>query len=395
MPGQKTDIVRTIPIETSMRTPAVWICWLSLRVVLAVFLSTSTVQADFNDAEDAYNRGDYEVAFQEWLLYAAENDSRALYNLGQMYRLGRGVDQNILIAKQYYRRAAALGHIGAHGNLGSMFFSKNPPDFEQAFYHWQIAARGGHARSQYLLGIQYFNGGVTGQNLVLAYAWVTLASNAGLTEAAEAAASMKPLLGEGQIAEVKYLVSTLMAPGVVVARIDQQQPSGPSDAPDNKAAVAGPVVTPEVIESFGSVLGEAEIASRISEVSEQKEASQSLAADPTLAKESEGPYQTQNENLISRALENSAAEVGQDVGRFRVQVAAFRSPNAAETHWGNLTSRHSDLLVEKSHRIAVAELGEKGTLYRLQVGIFATLARARLFCGTLKSLQLDCFVVLP
>lgn len=395
MPGQRTDLVRTIPLANSMKTSAFWAWCQALPILLVVLLSAVSARADFSDAVDAYNRGEYEVAFQEWLLYAAENDSRALYNLGQMYRLGRGVDQNLLIAQQYYRRASALGHIGAHGNLGSMFFSKDPPDFEQALYHWRIAARGGHARSQYLLGIQYFNGEQMAQDLVQAYAWVTLASDAGLTEATDAAASMEPYLEDGQITEAKHLASTLMTPGVIVARVDQQQSSGPSDAPDSTADAAGPAAAPEAIESSGSVLDEAEIASRLSETAEQDESLQNSVGDQASAPGSEVSLPNRNENSISPSSGNPTGEVDQDAGRFRVQVASFRSADAAESHWGNLSGEHSDLLAGQSHGIAAAELGEKGTFYRLQVGSFATHAAAQSFCGSLQSQQLDCFVARP
>lgn len=395
MPGQKTDLVNTIPLLNSSKTSISRAWRRALPILLMMLLSTPYARADFSDAVDAYNRGDYEVAFQEWLLYAAENDSRALYNLGQMYRLGRGVDQNLLIAQQYYRRASALGHVGAHGNLGSMFFSKDPPDFQQALYHWRIAARGGHARSQYLLGIQYFNGEQMAQDLVRAYAWVTLASEAGLTEAADAAASMEPYLEDGQITEAKHLASTLMAPGVVVARVDDQQASGPSDAPDSAADDAGSAAAPVAIESSGAVLDEAEIASRISEAADQDIAAADSAGDQAEIQGTEGSLQIRNEESISPSLGNPTQAVEQEDGRFRVQVASFRSADTAESHWGRLAGEHSDLLAGQSHRVAVAELGEKGTFYRLQIGSFATHSAAQSFCGTLQTQQVDCFVARP
>lgn len=376
MPGQQTDLVNAIAVHNGLRSTAYRALLLALPMALAVLIAASTARADFSDAVDAYNRGDYEDAFQEWLLYAAENDSRALYNLGQMYRLGRGVDQNLLIAQQYYRRASALGHVGAHGNLGSMFFSKDPPDFQQALYHWRIAARGGHARSQYLLGIQYFNGEQMSQDLVQAYAWVTLASDAGLTEAAEAAASMEPYLEEGQITEARHLASTLMAPGVVVARVDQQQSSGQSDAPDSAAESAGIAAAPEAIEASGAVRDEAEIASLAAEGSRES-------------------LQIRNEAEISPASGDPTSPVEQEAGRFRVQVASYRNAETAESHWDSIRGKHGDLLSEQSHRVAVAELGDKGTFYRLQVGSFATHAAAQSFCGDLMSRDVDCFVARP
>ena len=96
------------------------------------------------DGVRAYKNGDYQMAMEEWLPYAAMGDANALFNLGQMYRLGKGVPVDYEMAEYYYERAAEKGHTGAQGNLGTLYyFGKGPihKDAKLAFDWWQKAAR--------------------------------------------------------------------------------------------------------------------------------------------------------------------------------------------------------------------------------------------------------------
>jgi TPR repeat protein len=169
-------------------------------------------RADFAAGIEAYSQGDYRAALDEWLPYAAENDSRALFNLGQMYRLGQGVDKDMAIAEQYYRRAARQGHPAARGNLGSIYYTRTPPQIDEALYYWRAAARDGDVRSQYLLGVQYFNGEHVAKDHVLAYAWISLAAEAGLQEAKDALQVLAKFLSEEDISEGKRLSHTFDIP---------------------------------------------------------------------------------------------------------------------------------------------------------------------------------------
>ena len=94
--------------------------------LLLLAVSAAPAHADFKAGAEAYARGDYKTAVDEWLPSAANGDPRALFNLGQMYRLGLGADKDLVKAEQYYRRAAELGHVGAQANLGSMLYDRTP-----------------------------------------------------------------------------------------------------------------------------------------------------------------------------------------------------------------------------------------------------------------------------
>lgn len=56
-----------------------------------------------------------------WMFHAERKDNRALFEMGKMYQLGLwGTPRNMPRAVDFYRRAAAAGHVGAQGELGRL-----------------------------------------------------------------------------------------------------------------------------------------------------------------------------------------------------------------------------------------------------------------------------------
>ncbi|MBI1182292.1 MAG: hypothetical protein GC201_17255 [Alphaproteobacteria bacterium] len=196
----------------------------ALLLLMVAAMAGGAARADFQAGAVAYKRGDYKTAIHEWLPYAAENDPRALYNLGQMFRLGQGVDKDMTKAEQYYRRAAAAGHVGAMANLGSLYYERDPPQGTEAVYYWRQAARGGDPRSEYLLGVQYFNGDYIARDYVLAYAWLSLAAKAGVAEAQQALPTIAGYLKAAQIEEADKLAATLVVSQPPVGSTDPSKP---------------------------------------------------------------------------------------------------------------------------------------------------------------------------
>ncbi|MDX1581605.1 MAG: tetratricopeptide repeat protein, partial [Alphaproteobacteria bacterium] len=178
--------MRRVSKNSRVSAKAIRATALAFFVLAAFALDAEPSRADFEAGVRAYEAGEYQIALEEWRRLAAEEEPRALFNLGQMYRLGIGVQKDLGMAEQYYQRAAQQGHVGAHANLGSIYFSQDPPKEFVALYHWRIAARGGDPRAQYLLGVNYFNGDYLPLNYKQAYAWVSMAADAGLKDAEEA-----------------------------------------------------------------------------------------------------------------------------------------------------------------------------------------------------------------
>ena len=144
--------------------------------------------ADVKAGVDAWSRKDYAAAIREWQGPAARGDADAEFDLGQAYKLGHGVPQDLTKAEQLFGQAAAQGHIQAGDNYGLLLFQRG--EHEKAMPYIQAAAGRGDPRAEYLLGIAYFNADNVPKDWVRAYAYESMAQQAGLPQAKAALAQM-------------------------------------------------------------------------------------------------------------------------------------------------------------------------------------------------------------
>ena len=93
------------------------------------------------DPLKAFERGDYEIAYQLWRPLAEEGDVVAQNYLGIMNYLGLGIGRNYAKAIEWYERAAKAGHADAQRNYADMihFGRGTNKDIYQA-YKWYFAA---------------------------------------------------------------------------------------------------------------------------------------------------------------------------------------------------------------------------------------------------------------
>jgi len=59
-----------------------------LSLCFFIFISTASYGADYQKGLDAYNKGDYQAAYDEWYAQATEGDRLAQYALGCMHENG-------------------------------------------------------------------------------------------------------------------------------------------------------------------------------------------------------------------------------------------------------------------------------------------------------------------
>ncbi|HBM87134.1 MAG TPA: hypothetical protein DD437_01190 [Rhodobiaceae bacterium] len=81
-----------------------------------------------------------------------------------------------------------------------------------------------------------------------------------------------------------------------------------------------------------------------------------------------------------------------EAGQYLIQLLSVRSEGAAKTAWANLQTTHSDLLGGETLNIEAADLGERGTFYRVRFGAFDAKADANSVCSVLKAQGQDCLV---
>lgn len=78
-----------------------------------------------------------------------------------------------------------------------------------------------------------------------------------------------------------------------------------------------------------------------------------------------------------------------------VQLVAVSSAGQAQGVWTSLRNRNSDLLGGLSPTFVRADLGAKGSIYRLRAGPLESEARARAMCAELAKRNVDCIIVRP
>lgn len=162
---------------------------LALGLAMAAALGfASPALADVKAGVDAWTKGDYATAVHEWEGLAAKGDADAQFDLGQAYKLGRGVKQDLAHAELLFGQAAAKGHLQAADNYGLLLFQRG--EHARAMPYVASAAGRGDPRSEYLLGIAHFNGDIVPKDWVRAYALESLAQQAGLQQAKAALAQM-------------------------------------------------------------------------------------------------------------------------------------------------------------------------------------------------------------
>ncbi len=69
------------------------------------------------------------------------------------------------------------------------------------------------------------------------------------------------------------------------------------------------------------------------------------------------------------------------------------SEEAAWNAWKQLSGKYSTQLTGLTAIVQSADLGTKGTFYRVQTGPFETVAAAQERCSAMKQAGLDCLVV--
>ena len=80
---------------------------------------------------EAWQRCDYAKAVAIWTPLAEKGDADAAFNLGQAYRLGRGVSVDLARAQKWLDQAARANHLDAQVTLGLLLAAKlvrNEPD---------------------------------------------------------------------------------------------------------------------------------------------------------------------------------------------------------------------------------------------------------------------------
>ena len=319
----------------------------------AVLILAQPALADVKAGVDAWQQGDYAKAVAIWQPLAQSGDPDAQFNMGQAYKLGRGVKTDPSAAIDWYGKAARQGHARAEDNLGLLMFQQG--DRAGALPYLQRAAERGEPRAQYIVGTALFNGDLTAKNWVRAYALMTRASESGL---AQATASLRQM--------DKYIPQDQRNQAVAMARsIGQQNSSLAADEPRRPAPVMreapAPVRSAQLPPSASS-------APRTAEPAPRPAPAKTAAAKPPEARPA----------ASKPALPKPAS------GGWRVQIGAFSAEARARTLWTQLSAKVGGLSGYQPYIMT------SGGVTRLQAGPLASSADATRLCSAIKAAGAEC-----
>lgn len=290
----------------------VWQTLTLLGAASGALMIAAPVLADVKAGVDAWQQGDYARAVAQWQPLAQAGDADAQFNMGQAYKLGRGVQADMSTAVDWYRKAAAQGHTRAEDNLGLLIFQQG--DRAGAMPYLEKAAARGEARAQYIVGTALFNGDLKSKDWVRAYALMTRASSSGLAQATTSLVQMD-----------KYIPSADRQKGLALAsQMESQQRAG-------QLAFAPATTSPRTIDprpASSPVLSP--IAPKpVLAQSEPKSAPKSApAAKPAPKPTSPRP---------------AASAPAPSAGGWRVQLGAFSEDGRARSLWSTLSRKVSGL----------------------------------------------------
>jgi cell division septation protein DedD len=292
---------------------------------------------------EAWQRSDYSGAVAIWRPLAEKGDADAEFNLGQAYRLGRGVATNLAAAQTWFERAAKQGHLDAQTTLGLLLFQNG--DRAEGLKWLKQAADRGESRAQLVYGTALVNGDSVTQDPVLGYSYVSRAAAQGLEPARQTLAQMDQVL---PLADRKK--------GVAIALAEAKEK--PAAAKSSENAPARPV----------------EVKAKQKKALEAKVAPASVAA----AKAKPAPKRESVETG-TRAIEATHPASG----GWRIQLGAFSQRSNAEALYKKLSAKSA--LDGRGPYYVPA-----GAVTRLQVGPFESKAAAEAAC---KAVGVACFPV--
>lgn len=151
----------------------------------------------------AYNKGDYATALRIFRPLAARGQVLAEYVIGLMYANGQGLPQDYRKTMQWHRKAAEQGEAKAQFSVGVLYFKGlgTKRDHAEALKWYRRAANQGDPAAQFNLGAMYAKGDVVKRDPVTADMWYTLAATAQVRAAALAQRQLVKTMSPDQRAE--------------------------------------------------------------------------------------------------------------------------------------------------------------------------------------------------
>ncbi len=274
--------------------------------------------------------------------------------------MGRGVKTDLNVALDWYRKAAAQGHLQAADSYGHLLHYQGK--IPESLPYLQSSSDRGDPRAQYLLATELFNGGHIAKDWVRAYALMTRASSAGMAPASRSLAQMDQYIPLEQRQAATVLAGELEQ-RASRARAAQVAGFPINTTPPPKSAKPVAVPPSNIPPGFPSNIP-------VSGSPVPKPA----PVKPTVVKPAPGK-------------QVAPVKVAATDGAWRIQLGAFGEEANATKLWSSLEGRITGLASLQPY------LKATGNVTRLQAGPFASKAAAEAMCVKVKATGQACLAV--
>ncbi len=377
-----------------------------LLIALALgLISLPSLADDLEEGITAYQNQDYKAAINAWDRAAQQGDPDAEYNLGQLFRLGQGVQLDYPTAQSYYLKAAQKDHPLAQLNLGTMYYSGSlgPDQEENAFYWLQKAAKNDNADAQWMIGVMLFNGQGVSQNSIAAYSWLTLASEQLHTQATLDQAKLKTGLSAVELSLADTLTNAFKQAKMAKIAIQKQeedafywlhQAAKKGDSHSQwmigDMLLNGQGVPQDVVAAYSWLTLASEQLHPQASLKQAQLKSKLSAEQLNLANTLTTTFK-QGRTVISPPVQK---KIVTNETQYRVQVGSFKSQQQATTALTELTKKSPELLEGQVSTITQPNPNSgKADFYRVQLGAFGDKDDANRLCQQLANNKQACFVV--
>ncbi len=339
-----------------------------MRRILCVAVVMSALSgpalAGMSEGVAAVTVGDYQKAIAEFQPLAAGGDPAAQYQLAKIYLEGRGPADGVPQGIDLMTKAANGGHPEAQAQLGLMY------------------AMG--------LGVQVDN--------VQAYDWLSKAVTAlpDGTRRAVAEANRDAVLKRMNASQQAAVAAAKPAAPAAPAKPAQEAASKPAATtakPAASTATTNKTVTEAAATSKPATTDTKATTNSAATTAKPATTTAKPATTETPAKTVEKPADKPAQVASAEPAAPATADSKAKPTGVRIQLVSMPSEAAAWDAWKQISGKYSAQLSGLTAMVESADLGTKGTFYRVQTGPFATVAAAQERCTAMKAAGLDCLVV--
>lgn len=328
----------------------------SSLIIGALVSLSAPAFADVKAGIDAYQRGDFASAVSAWRPLAIAGDADAQYNLGQAYRLGRGLPVDPQMAESWFKRAADQGHLRARNAYGLILFQNGRR--QEAIPYIEESAGHGFPQSQYVFATLLFNGDMVQKDWVRSYALMTRAAASNVDAAKAGLAQLDQYIPEDQRQR-----------GLKLAQVFEAAANNPLTASTTTPSISNEELPPS---SVKPAVRPTTVATSKPPVSKPPVSKPDVYKPPVVA--------------VATPMPTPKPAVG---GNWRVQLGAFGNASGASTLWRSLQGRVGALGPYQSFIVPA------GAVTRLQAGPLTSRAAADKLCASVKAAGNACLPVAP